>query len=80
MGCLLFVEGADCRCFAVLGRHVPTLHERERYCRTSDPGRCPTLREFVDRGTRLSEEQYLQIWIPPEPVVSNAYTSTRPDV
>jgi hypothetical protein len=67
MSCSLFVDGARCRCLAVAGLHVPTLHERDAFCRTEQAERCPTRLAYVDRGVRLSDEEYLRIWLPPAP-------------
>ena len=46
------------------GGVVPSHHERERYCRTDQPDRCPTFDEYVRAG-QLTEERYYTIWIAP---------------
>jgi hypothetical protein len=63
MECRLFQGPPDCRCFAVRGRHVPTIYERDRYCRDRS-GECPTLEAHRRSGRALSEDEYLQIWLP----------------
>jgi hypothetical protein len=71
MSCPLFEEARACRCRAVSGDVVPSLHERERFCRTSQPERCPTYQQFLATG-ELDEEEYYAIWLTPrpEPVVA----------
>jgi hypothetical protein len=63
MSCPLFSDERECRCGAVSGRHVPTVFERERYCK-SNPDGCPTLREHLHIGRRLTEDEYLNLWMP----------------
>jgi hypothetical protein len=63
MTCALFHGEPDCRCGAVRGRHVPTHYERDHYCR-SQPEDCPTLRLHRYCGRLLSEDEYLEIWLP----------------
>jgi len=64
MPCPLFDDGRNARCHAVAGGVVPSLHERERYCRTDLPDQCPTLIEYARAG-QLTEERYYSIWIAP---------------
>jgi hypothetical protein len=62
MACRYFEEGRVTRCCAVEGTLVPSLHERERYCR-GDEHACPTLRLFHARGQGpLPEEVYYRLW------------------
>jgi hypothetical protein len=61
MACPLFSDGARCRCHAVRGHHVPTLYERERYCKAAHDA-CPTLNELRLRVRLLDEEEYLRLW------------------
>jgi hypothetical protein len=63
MSCPLFSDARGCRCRAVAGHHVPTLFERERYCK-SGPADCPTLTVHLRLGRVLTDEEYLQIWVP----------------
>jgi hypothetical protein len=63
MRCLLFRSEPDCRCRAVRGRHIPTVFERDRYCRSSSE-ECPILRAHHYLGRLLSEDEYLEIWLP----------------
>ena len=63
MECRFFRRPPDCRCFAVEGRHVPTIYERDRYCRSAS-GECPTLHLRQIRGRALSEDEFLEIWLP----------------
>jgi hypothetical protein len=44
---------------------VPTLHEREQFCRTPEWDRCPTYQALLDRGGPVSQEVYYSLWIPP---------------
>jgi hypothetical protein len=63
MRCTLFSDERGCSCRAVRGRHAPTVFERERYCRAR-PELCPTLRLHRRLRRRLSEQEYLTIWLP----------------
>ena len=63
MDCRFFQGPPDCRCRAVRGRHVPTIYERDRYCRAGSED-CPTLQALQRCGRPLSEDEYLQIWLP----------------
>lgn len=62
MTCRYFEDGALCRCRAVRGLLVPSLHERERYC-LSDPARCPTRRLRDLAGQSIDEESYYDLWL-----------------
>lgn len=64
MACKFFVDDSLCRCAAVRGFLVPSLHERERYCASDTPERCPTFRAQAARGAALPEEVYYALWLP----------------
>ena len=64
MACSYFLETQLCRCTAVRGLLVPSLHERERYCRSDEPERCPTWRARARRSAALPEEVYYALWLP----------------
>jgi hypothetical protein len=63
MDCPLFSDDRECRCGAVRGRHVPTVFERERYCHGSFVV-CPTRLACGRSGRRLTEVEYLALWLP----------------
>jgi hypothetical protein len=67
MPCPLYRADPRCRCEAVAGDLTPTLHERERFCRTEDYVDCPTLRTMLRLRRRLGEAEYLANWLPPTP-------------
>jgi hypothetical protein len=63
MACPLFEQrGHHCRCLAVVGENIPTLHEREAYCGTAGHTSCPTLVLRLRKGFPLSETEYLAQW------------------
>lgn len=67
MSCPLFDEAGLSRCIAVYGDHVPTCHERERYCRTGNGWTaCPTLLAYRAKGRPISEVAYYSIWCTPD--------------
>ena len=68
MACPLFDDGRFARCTAVSGNHVPTCHERERYCRSDENASCPTYRLHQLRGSVVPEEAYFALWMTPVPV------------
>jgi hypothetical protein len=72
MPCAYLVDDPRCRCAAVSGTIIPTLHERERYCRGDHQDRCPTLRAYRVAGAPISEETYYAIWIPPRGIAVNS--------
>jgi hypothetical protein len=64
MACPLFFErGHRCRCLAVIGDAVPTLHERETFCWNNRHAACPTFTARQRAGRPLTEEQYLAQWM-----------------
>lgn len=67
MACECFQDERWARCSAVAGHVVPSLHEREHYCRSDGFQACPTYRLYQLRGARLSEEAYLALWVTPVP-------------
>lgn len=64
MLCRLYTEEGLGRCDAVEDQHVPTVLERERYCRCEGRG-CPILRGYVRRGRRLKVAEYLDTYSGP---------------
>jgi hypothetical protein len=64
MSCRFFEGGRLCRCAAVRSLITPTIHERERYCHSEEPARCPTYRARMQRGEALPEELYYALWLP----------------
>ena len=59
---LFFQRGARCRCLAIVGEGVPTLHEREAFCSSGRHGNCPTLLTRLRTGRPLSESEYVELW------------------
>jgi hypothetical protein len=74
--CEHFDETRGARCRAVAGTLIPSLFEREQFCRTENHGRCPTQRLYRIRGSKLSQEAYYALWIPfqPQPLVDETTT------
>ena len=64
MACPHFVENRLCRCMAVRGLLVPSIYERERFCRTDEPERCPTYQAYAAAESPLPQESYYQLWMP----------------
>jgi hypothetical protein len=64
MPCGFFEDGRLCRCAAVRGLLVPSHHERERFCLSDEPSRCPTFRARALRDGPLPEEVYYALWLP----------------
>lgn len=64
MPCPYFEENRLCRCRAVRGLLVPSVYERERYCRTAEPRECPTWQARSRRHGPLPEEVYYALWLP----------------
>jgi hypothetical protein len=79
MACPHFVEDRLCRCVAVRGLLIPSLYERERFCK-SDEGckRCPTLRAFEARGGKLPQEVYYALWLPNDESLTRAQEDEQP--
>jgi len=67
MTCPLLKGGRYERCGAVLSEVLPTLHEREHYCRSNDYTSCPTLQLALRLNRLLEESEYEALWIPPAP-------------
>ena len=67
MPCRHYVEERFNRCTAVRGLLIPSIYERERFCR-SDEGckHCPTFQAFEARGEKIPQEIYYQLWLPTE--------------
>jgi hypothetical protein len=68
MACECFQEGVKVRCRAVSGELIPSLHERERYCRSNEGNEvlCPTFRLYQRERRRLAQEEYYALWTTPE--------------
>lgn len=80
MACDQFVEGRLCRCSAVRGLLIPSIYERERFCRTEEGfSRCPTYRAFNARRAKLPQEVYYALWMPlmEEPAVTEEERSAE---
>lgn len=67
MACECFDDGRLPRCTAVAGLLIPTLHERERYCRTDGGSECPTYKLYQLRGAPLPQDAYYALWVAPAP-------------
>jgi hypothetical protein len=64
MPCPYFRGDPDCRCAAVSGEIVPSLHERERFCMSSCD-RCPTFLARQQAGEPILEDHYYDLWLAP---------------
>lgn len=64
MACPHFVDDTLCRCAAVRGHLVPSVHERELFCRNGEHERCPTFQARAARASALPEEVYYRLWLP----------------
>ena len=65
MACALFVEDRLCRCSGVQGLLIPSVYERERFCRPEGGHKsCPTFCAYTARGTKLPQEVYYALWLP----------------
>jgi len=63
MACECLEEGRRVKCKAVDGDLVPSLHERERYCRSDGNfTRCPTFQVFRLNQRRLAQAEYYALW------------------
>jgi hypothetical protein len=54
-----------CRCEAVRGGVVPSLYERERFCRDEHTG-CPTYQRLVACGRLIEPAEYYGMWLAPD--------------
>ena len=66
MACKYFVDSKLCRCAAVRGILIPSIYERNRYCRTEAFKHCPTYQAFCANGSPVSQDVYYDIWMPPK--------------
>lgn len=67
MACECFQDGVKARCRAVTGELIPSLHERERYCRSvGNEIFCPTFQLFQRERRRLAQDEYYALWTTPE--------------
>ena len=65
MACRFFVGEPRCHCTAVTAYTIPTIYERERFCRGADTFmRCPTYQAQSAWGRPLSADEYLCLWLP----------------
>jgi hypothetical protein len=87
MACPHFVEERFSHCAAVRGLLIPSIYERERFCRSSEACKqCPTFRAFESRGGKIAQEIYYQLWLPEaverveEPSARSATEPTPPSV
>ena len=72
MACHHFVDGRLCHCLAVRGFMVPSLHEREHFCRDGQPGACPTYQIYAQRNGPLPLDMYYGLWtVPPADEVAS---------
>lgn len=82
MACEHLEEGRLVRCGAVRGTVIPSVHERELYCRSDDPSCCPTKTLFTRlRIGPLPEEAYWSLWVPnmPMPELAIAPAAAEPE-
>jgi hypothetical protein len=67
MACECLEEGRAVRCKAVDGELIPSLHERERYCRHErNWASCPTFQLQEREQRRIAQEEYYALWTLPE--------------
>ena len=67
MACECLEEGRRVCCNAVDGELIPSLHERERYCRhDSNWASCPTFQLRAREHRRIAQEEYYALWTQPE--------------
>jgi hypothetical protein len=65
MPCPFLDEGHLTRCRAVAGTLIPSLYEREQFCRSDGRHeRCPTHRLYLVRRAQLSQDAYYALWVP----------------
>ena len=65
MACPHFVDDRLCRCCAVAGLLIPSVYERERFCRGDESFHsCPTFCAFAKRQSKLPQEVYYSFWLP----------------
>jgi hypothetical protein len=66
MACEWLEEGRTVRCHAVDGDLIPSLHERERYCRSDENcTRCPTFGLYRLKQRRIAQAEYYALWTAP---------------
>jgi len=59
------VEDRLCRCSGVQGLLIPSVYERERFCRPEGGhNSCPTFCAYHARGAKLPQEVYYALWLP----------------
>jgi hypothetical protein len=57
--------GVQCRCAAVVDVVVPSLHERERFCKSDRSRECPIFQAYARTRLPVSEDEYWRIWLSP---------------
>jgi hypothetical protein len=80
MACEFFDDGRLARCSAVCGLLIPTLHERERYCRGDENAACPTYRLRQELGEPIPQSAYYALWLAPAPTPAEGEPAPPPVV
>jgi hypothetical protein len=83
MACECLEEGRKVRCNAVDGELIPSLHERERYCRAdANWASCPTFQLRAREHRRIAQEEYYALWTLPEmpPIRPVLRTESKPSL
>jgi hypothetical protein len=81
MACEWLEEGRKVCCQAVDGELIPSLHERERYCRhPSNWASCPTFQLRAREQRRIAQEEYYALWTRPElpPITPALRSESKP--
>lgn len=81
MPCEQLEQGYLICCKAVSGVLIPSIHERERYCRSDENhSQCPTLQSFQRAQRPLAQAEYYALWtVPKRALRSPEPRSSRPD-
>ena len=67
MACQCLEDGRNVRCNAVSGELIPSLHEREHYCRSNtNYATCPTFQLYRRVARQLAQEEYYALWTLPD--------------
>ena len=89
MACDQFQDGRLVCCKAVVGVLIPSLREREQYCRVdANYRRCPTWQQARSHARPLAQSEYYDLWtaprlpplIPRAPQLRQEPGSDRPNV
>jgi hypothetical protein len=79
MPCPHFIEERFSRCAAVRGLLIPSIYERERFCRPEGGCQlCPTFRAFEARGAKIPQEIYYQLWLPTDEAPTEVADDAQP--